>query len=141
MLTAMVNAHRNNQYPVFAKEIFGDWEKVTEQDKRLRPEKRRAIVLPHRTDYRIHRDSDEARFFWQDTRKIYFKEKVIGDSVPAWQIPTSVVDSTDGTIVNYVGFVGSEIESDLNFRDKNLDYSYAAFGLLRETGKPVHKNL
>jgi len=134
MLKAMVEAHRANQYPVLDsdKSIYREWEAIANQDKRLNPAKRRAIILPQRGEYRIHRDSDEAKFFWQDMRKPYFKEKVNGDSVPAWQIPVNAVDSANGTIVNYIGFGRSGNGSCLVFRLRYLDCSDGeAFGVLR----------
>ena len=132
MLKTMVEAHSNSRYPVFDedKSIYREWERIAKQDKRLNPGKARAIMLSKREDYRIHKDSEEAIFFWQDTRKEYFKQKVNGYSVPVLQIPVDVVDSTDGTIVNYVGFgrFGSGSYLDFGGRDL-LSYSGGAFGM------------
>ena len=137
MLKAMVNAHIVNQYPILDsdKSIYREWLQIAEQDKGLRPEKRRAIILPQRVDYRIHRDSDEAEFFWQDTRKEYFKEKVNGDSIQVWQIPIDVVDSINGTIVNFVGFDWPVDGSGLSFRGRCLGCGGGAFGVLKKTSE------
>lgn len=135
MLETIVRAHRKFHYPVFDndKSIYAQWEKIAKQDagKKI-PEERRAIILPQRGDYRMHRDSDEAKFLWQDTREAYFKEKIREDNVVVWQIPTNAIDSQDGTIVNYVSFDRPERGSALGFRGRYLNYvNSRAFGVLK----------
>ena len=134
MARQAVSAHRNGQYPVFPAEIYSQWHDITEKDKNKKPENSRAIVLPERGDYRIDKDSIEARFFWQNTRKRYFERFVPRGSIPIWQINPKTVDSQDGTIINYTWFGRPENESDLNLRDWALNYDYRAFGVLKKTG-------
>ena len=132
-----VDVHRNNPYCVFdnEKHIYAQFEKIAEEDKNKSPEERRAIILPEREDYRIHRDSDEAMFFWQGTRKDYFNKFVSGDTdtVPCRQISIDDVDSANGTIINYIGFSSPVVESGLCFRGRNLnnDIKLRALGVLR----------
>jgi len=148
MAEQAVQAHRNSQYPVVDDDfrIYAQWEKIAKQDAVKAPEKRRAIILPQRGNYRINRDSDEARFFFQDTIHTpnsdndYFVKFVKGDSIPVLQIPVSAVDSANGTIVNYVGFDGPEVESNLYFRGRNLDVDYRALGVRKSAEGTSQKN-
>lgn len=132
MASKAVEAHRNNQYPVFDNNfsIYGKWEKIAKKDKNKKPENMSAIILDDRNDYRIDKDSREARFFWKDTREDYFKNKVSESSVLIWQISVNSIDSAKGTIINYIGFNWSENESYLNFGDWNLNDDYGTLGVL-----------
>ena len=131
MAEQAVSAHKNSQYPVFDKDnsIYHKYEEIAIADKDKNPEKRRAIILPERNDYGIHRDSEEAGFFWQGTRKPYFERFVSGDTVPCWQISTDKIDSANGTIINYVWFNRPDYESNLNFRNRNLNNNNRALGM------------
>lgn len=133
MAKKAVDAHRNNNYPVFDTSIYAQWEKIAKQDKGKKPEKRRAIVLPERNNFRIHRDSEEAEFFWQDKRNEYFKRFVPSDKVKVYQIDLKDVDSSNGTIINYVWFDFPEVGSALVLGDWILDYGNGAFGVLEKT--------
>ena len=135
MAQKAVNAHKSSEYPVFGSSIYAQWEKIAKQDKGKKPEKRRAIILPERKDFDIHRDSDEAEFFWQDKRKEYFKRFVSADKVIAYQIDPETVDSQDGAIVNYLWFSYPVYGSDLLLGDWSLDIDYGAFGVLEKTSE------
>ncbi len=139
MAEKAVQAHRNNNYHVFDKSIYGKWEKIAQNDKTKNPESRRAIFLPERNNYKIHKDSDEARFLFQDTRKDYFKEFVSGDSIKSWQIDPKTVDSQNGTIVNYLWFDSVVVGSDLDFRYRFLSGSSRAFGVLKKASEAGSK--
>jgi len=55
MAKKAVNAHRDNQYPVFDSDcsIYAQWEKIAKQQKRRKPENRDAIILSERGDFRV----------------------------------------------------------------------------------------
>lgn len=137
-------AHCYNKYPVFGndKSIYAQWEKIAQEDKRKKPEERRAIVFTKREDFKIHRDSDEARFFWQDTRKDYFKEYVLEDKVSCLQIPVEDVDSVrNGTIVKYITFGGSSkgfAQSSAIISNRIFEDNWA-IGVLDESKKASEK--
>lgn len=143
MAETAVNAHRNGQYPVFDndKSIYAKYEKTAVADKNKSPEKRRAIVLPERGDYRIHKDSDEAMFFWQGVRKDYFNKFVSGDSVPCLQISTENIDSANGTIINYVWFSRPLDESGLLFWGRDLGSSSGALGVFRKSAEGTSQKI
>ena len=143
MAEQAVNAHRDNQYPVFDKDksIYAKYEEIAKEDENKMPEKRRAIILPKREDYGIHKDSDEAMFFFQDTRKDYFKRFVPKDIVPCWQISTDKVDSTNGTIINYVWFGEPDVRSGLLFWDRDLLINLRALEVLRKSGEATSQKI
>lgn len=135
MARQAVDAHRKGEYPSFSADVYSQWNDIAEKDKSKKPENRRAIILTERRDYRIHRDSDEARFFWRDTREKYFARFVSGDSIPSWQVNPEMIDSQAGTIVNYTWFSSPEDESDLAFRGGYLYSDDWAFGVLKKPAK------
>ncbi len=139
MAEKAVQAHRNNNYSVFDKSIYGKWEKIAQNDKTKKPENRNAIFLSERNDYKIHEDSDEARFLFQDTRKDYFNKFVLRDSIQSCQINPETVDSQDGTIVNYLWFGGPGGSSYLDFRDRDLYFHLRAFGVLKKASEAGSK--
>jgi len=148
MAEQAVQAHRKNKYPVFDNDfqVYAQWAKIAKQDAGKAPEKRRAIVLPQREDYRIHRDSDEAKFFFEDMinaktpDKDYFMNFVKRGSIPVLQIPANEVDSANGTIVNYVGFGRPEDESFLYFRYRFLGSGSWALGVRKSAEGTSQKN-
>ncbi|MEN9626041.1 MAG: hypothetical protein RL557_369 [archaeon] len=140
MARQMVNAHKILQYPVFSgRKIYGQWEKIAKKEKNKRPEERTAHVLSERGDYALHKDSDDAKFFFQDQRKRYFKEKVSSDSIQVYQIDPQVVDAQKGTIVNYTWFGSVGYGSDLGFRGRGLDCDIEALGVLTPKASAVLK--
>jgi len=142
MAKKAVQAHKNNEYFIFDKDVYGKWEKIAQTDKTKRPENRRAIFLSERNDYKIHKDSDEARFLFQDTRKDYFNEFVSGGSIQSWQIDSKKVDSHDGTIINYLWFYSLVVVSVLDFGDWSLGYDGRALGVLMKASEAgSRKNL
>ena len=132
-----VNRHRISNYAVFDDSVYSYWEKIIKEDKGKRPEDRRAIFLSSRDDFEIDKESDEARFFWRDTRERYFNE--FANEIHCLQIPVDIVDSSNGTIVNHVWF-GNASSCTIDLRGKGLHEEYRAFGY-RETSKtPSRKN-
>ena len=138
MAKKAVDFHRKINYPVFDTSIYAQWEKIAKQDKGKKPEKRRAIVLPERNDFEIHRDSEEAGFFWQDKRGEYFKRFVPSDKVKVYQIDLKDVDSSNGTIINYVWFGSPGGGSGLLLGGRVLGGD-GAFGVLEKTPQGTQK--
>jgi len=137
MAKQAVQAHINDQYPVLDndKSVYAKWEKIAEEDKGKKPENRRAILLEQRENHKIHKESDQARFLWLDTREDYFNKFVSGDSVHSCQVSPEAVDSQDGTIVNYLWFYGPGDGSLLDFGDRDLDWDDRVLGALRKTSE------
>ena len=138
MCKQAIDFHRNSQYPQFEESIYAQYEKIANADKNKKPEKMKAIILPKREDYRIDSESKEARFFLenQETRKEYFKKFIsegLNGTIPILQIPVKTIDSQNKSIVNYLWFVRSEIESYLVFRYKYLYSDIRAFGVCEGT--------
>lgn len=99
------------------------WGKIAKQDAGKIPEERRAIVLDEREDFEIHRDSDVAKFFFQDVRRRYFDRFVPGNVIACRQIPSRHVDVTTGTVVDYVWFGDRVNNSKISF-DNLLWYQW-----------------
>jgi hypothetical protein len=125
-----VQAHLKNQYPVFDKEVYEKWEAIAKQEQNLEPEKRKAIFLSQRGDYQINKNSDEAKFFFKDIREDYFN-LIKRDKINIWNIDPKTIDSQDEAIINYLWFPSVAYGSELNLRDRNLDYDDRAFGVLQ----------
>jgi len=135
MVRQAVNAHRKGEFPSFSVELYSQWNDIAEKDKSKKPENRRAIILSERGDYKVHRDSDEVRFFWQSAREKYFARFAPEGSIQVYQIAPITVDSQNGTIINYTWFDSLEDGSGLSFGDRDLDGGDRTFGVLKKTSE------
>ncbi|MFQ5531833.1 MAG: hypothetical protein ACE5ES_04420 [Candidatus Nanoarchaeia archaeon] len=132
-----VQAHFDSKYPVFDRAVYDKWHEIAEKDKGKKPEKRRAIVLPERGNFRVNKGSEDAEFFWQDTMQDYFNRFVSGGSVKAYQVSQDEVDSLpeDKSIVNYLWFYRPDYVSDLDFRGWDLYDDDWTLGVLKKTSE------
>jgi hypothetical protein len=128
----LVEAHRITTHFIadHDKSIYAHWEKIAKADKNKKPKNRRAIILPERGDFKIHKYSDEAKAFFKSARIPYFKEFVEEDYVSVSQINEKFVDSQKGTVLNYVQFDSLSDGSELRCDNITLDVGYGVFGVL-----------
>ncbi len=157
MADKLVDAHRKKEYCIFDddKSIYAEWEKIAREDKREKPEEQRAIILDTRENFEIHKDSDLAKFFWEDTREDYFekclrREDVLSGKnlIPCWQIPVKIIDSANGTIINSIkighpiGYYDADdaflsaTKSRIEFNVLRLNEDNSMFGVLKEKTRP-----
>lgn len=132
----VVQSHRNNKHFVLDDKgkMYDEFHSQAEEDKT------KAIIIPTRENYLIKQDSEEARAIFGKVQKDYFN-KFAQNGVTFYPIDKDIIDSKEGTWVNYLWFRGPGNDSGLGGYGRFLGDGDRAFGVLKETSKAGSKNL
>lgn len=125
-------SHRGRHYFTQPLEIYEKVVEQAEKDSSKEPEKRKAVVLPSRQNFDVDRDSEIARFLFQDTREEYFDEFRKGNNICFYNLNQDTIDSQEGAIVNYLWFGSTDYDSVLDGDNWSLRDAYRTFGVLRD---------
>jgi hypothetical protein len=134
-------ANRNSQY--FSTEntkMYEQFAKLAEKDKHKEPEKRKAVILPSRSQFQISPTQNPVVFanIFGKSGKEYLT--FLGfDNLTVYPVDKSTVDAQTGTILTQEWLSRLDYDSNVGGADWYLDCDVTVRGVKSLTAKPVRK--